>query len=48
MSNFTLDEIIFGMNARPTSHNVRVSLGELKRRGYYAVWDSYQDRWVLV
>ena len=48
MSNFTLDEIIFGMNAHPTSHNIRVSLGELKRRGYYAVWDSYQNRWVLV
>jgi len=48
MNTFTLDQIIFGMNQRPTAHNIRESLCELRRRGYNAVFDTYQDRWILV
>jgi len=48
MDNFTLDEIIFGMNQRPTAHNISESLKELRNRGYNAIWDTYQNKWVLV
>ena len=48
MNTFTLDEIIFGMNQTPTAHNIRESLCELQRRGYYAVWDNYVGKWILV
>ena len=47
MSTFTLDQIIFGMNQHPTEHNIRESLIELRRRGYNAVWDTYENRWIL-
>lgn len=47
MSGFTLDEIIFGMNARPTPHNIRTSLSELRKRGYDAYFDTYFEKWVL-
>ena len=47
MSMFTLDEIIYGMNQRPTEHNIRVSMSELKRRGYSAFFDTYLNRWIL-
>ena len=40
----TLDEIIYGMNARPTEHNIRASLAELRRRGYSAYFDTYLDK----
>jgi len=47
MDAFTVDEIIFGMNTRPTDHNIRISLAELRRRGYNAYYDTYLERWVL-
>ena len=47
MDTFTLDQIIFGMNTRPTKHNIKASLAELKRRGYSAYFDTYLDKWVL-
>lgn len=47
MSIFTLDEIIYGMNTHPTTHNIRESMSELKRRGYSAFFDTYLNRWIL-
>jgi len=47
MSEFTLDEIIFGMNTLPTEHNIKASLAELRRRGYNAYFDTYYNKWVL-
>jgi len=47
MSTFTLDQIIYGMNTRPTKHNISESLAELHRRGYSAYFDSYLNKWVL-
>ena len=47
MNTFTLDQIIYGMNQRPTTHNIKASLRELRRRGYNAVWDTYLNRWIL-
>ena len=47
MNMFTLDEIIYGMNARPTPHNIKASLSELRKRGYDAFFDTYQNKWVL-
>ena len=47
MNNFTLEEIIFGMNTMPTDHNIKASLAELRRRGYNAYYDTYLERWVL-
>lgn len=47
MSGFTLDEIIYGMNTRPTPHNIRISLAELRKRGYDAFFDTYDNKWKL-
>lgn len=47
MSGFTLDEIIFGMNTMPTPHNITASLAELRKRGYSAYFDTYQNKWIL-
>lgn len=47
MEHYTLEELIFGMNARPTAHNIKTSLAEIRRRGYNAYYDTYLERWVL-
>ena len=48
MGDFTLQELINGLNTRPTEHNVKVTIAELRRRGYNAVYDTYLEKWVLV
>lgn len=48
MSHFTLEELVQGINTRPTPHNIKTTLAELRRRGYNAVYDGYLEKWVLV
>ncbi len=47
MEYYTLEELIYGMNTRPTKHNISESLAELHRRGYSAYFDTYLNKWVL-
>ena len=47
MKHLTLNEIILGMNMNRRSSNIKASQQELKRRGYHANYDPYEDRWFL-
>lgn len=47
MAELSLSEIIIGMNMNRRRSNISASKRELRKRGYYANYDPYTDRWFL-